>query len=69
MMYDFVNHVETEPDNEPEPDVDEFDYPVSFDGPCTCVHDSESHGWGSCGVIDIINEVEVECPCEAGWTE
>ncbi len=39
----------------------EYDGNAYFEGPCTCEHDQDAHGWGSC---------EVEgCPCEAGWTE
>lgn len=32
-----------------------------FSGPCTCEHEPEQHGWGSCGVDG--------CACEAGWEE
>jgi hypothetical protein len=42
----------------------DYDYPeemVSFEGPCTCEHSEEDHGWGSCDVDG--------CPCEAGWAE
>ena len=28
---------------------------------CTCDHEPEQHGWGSCDVED--------CPCEGGWEE
>jgi hypothetical protein len=28
---------------------------------CTCEHEAEQHGWGSCKVDD--------CPCEGGWEE
>lgn len=34
---------------------------VGFAGPCTCDHEQEEHGWGSCNVEG--------CPCEAGWEE
>lgn len=34
---------------------------VTFVGPCTCTHEPEQHGWGSCGVEG--------CECEAGWEE
>jgi hypothetical protein len=37
-----------------------------FTGECTCDHDREEHGWGSCDVE--IGEGEY-CPCEAGWEE
>ena len=33
----------------------------SFIGPCTCVHEPEQHGWGSCAIAG--------CECEAGWEE
>lgn len=32
-----------------------------FEGPCTCPHDEEAHGWGSCDIEG--------CDCEAGWCE
>lgn len=32
-----------------------------FIGPCTCVHEQDEHGWGSCGMP--------YCECEAGWEE
>lgn len=32
-----------------------------FTGECTCDHEDEEHGWGSCG--------EDDCECEAGWEE
>lgn len=32
-----------------------------FEGPCTCLHAEDAHGWGECGVED--------CQCEAGWVE
>lgn len=32
-----------------------------FCGHCTCEHEDEEHGWGSCDVEG--------CPCEAGWEE
>ena len=28
---------------------------------CTCDHDKDQHGWGSCDVEG--------CDCEGGWTE
>lgn len=28
---------------------------------CTCDHDPDEHGWGSCDVEG--------CPCEGGWEE
>ena len=34
--------------------------PVSFGG-CTCEHEPEEHGWGSCDAEG--------CPCEGGWEE
>ena len=34
---------------------------IYFVGPCTCEHEADQHGWGSCGVED--------CDCEAGWEE
>lgn len=34
---------------------------TSFVGPCTCDHETEEHGWGSCDVDD--------CDCDAGWEE
>jgi len=39
-------------------DYEEYSY---FEGPCTCLHDEDLHGWGCCDVED--------CPCEAGWAE
>ncbi len=33
---------------------------VSF-ADCSCDHDKEDHGWGSCDVES--------CPCEGGWEE
>jgi hypothetical protein len=38
-----------------------FEYQQYFVGECTCDHDRDEHGWGSCGIDD--------CPCEAGWEE
>ncbi len=32
-----------------------------FNGPCTCEHGEDEHGWGSCDVEG--------CDCEAGWEE
>ena len=44
------------------PDEDEvMDYPVSFEGECTCHHERDEHGWGDCGVDG--------CLCQAGWWE
>ena len=34
---------------------------TSFVGPCSCDHEDEQHGWGSCSVDG--------CECEAGWEE
>lgn len=34
---------------------------VSFEGICTCDHNPEEHGWGSCD-----ND---GCDCAAGWVE
>jgi hypothetical protein len=45
-----------EDDDEPE-----FEYSAIFAGSCTCDHEREEHGWGSCNVED--------CECEAGWEE
>lgn len=43
-----------------EDDIYEYDLGVVwFEGPCTCDHDEEQHGWGSCAVED--------CQCVAGW--
>lgn len=43
-----------------------YDEPITeewagFVGPCTCDHDQDQHGWGSCDVED--------CLCKAGWEE
>lgn len=35
--------------------------PAYFYDTCTCEHDEDEHGWGSCDIED--------CPCEAGWEE
>lgn len=42
---------------------DDTSYEVNayFFGACTCEHDQDEHGWGSCAVEN--------CPCEAGWEE
>ena len=32
-----------------------------FEGPCTCLHDEEEHGWSACLADD--------CQCTAGWVE
>lgn len=43
-------------------DYDDWGESVTyFEGPCTCEHAREAHGWGLCG--------QDECECEAGWTE
>lgn len=45
-------------------DDDDYDCPedhVFFGGFCTCEHEKEQHGWGSCDVDG--------CECEAGWEE
>lgn len=48
-------------------DEDYDEYPVSFEGPCTCLiscpsyDNPEKHGWGGCS--------EEDCKCDAGWTE
>jgi hypothetical protein len=34
---------------------------AAFIGPCTCDHEPEQHGWGSCD--------QDGCTCEAGWEE
>lgn len=34
---------------------------VHFEGPCTCEHEQEEHGWGGCNIDG--------CNCEAGWEE
>jgi hypothetical protein len=47
------------------------EYSTYFEGPCTCLHEEEEHGWGACGVEahgwgpDWVED----CPCEAGWVE
>jgi hypothetical protein len=38
--------------------VDDHEEQIWFIGPCTCDHDREEHGWGSCDVDD--------CDCKAG---
>jgi len=35
------------------------EYQTTFEGPCTCEHDADEHGWGSC---------KDDCDCEAGWS-
>jgi hypothetical protein len=42
-------------------DEDRPEETASFVGPCTCDHEPDEHGWGSCDVDD--------CDCEAGWEE
>ena len=39
----------------------EFEEPGVCFVDCTCDHEVEAHGWGSC-LID-------GCPCEGGWEE
>ena len=34
---------------------------IYFEGPCTCEHEREEHGYGGCDVDD--------CSCEAAWAE
>ncbi len=51
-----MEHEENYDDDEPEPE-----YSASFEGPCTCDHEPEEHGWGRCVVEG--------CECEAGWVE
>jgi hypothetical protein len=43
-----------------EDDPDYYEEQTYFVG-CTCEHDPEQHGWGSCDVED--------CACEGGWEE
>jgi hypothetical protein len=45
-------------ENEEECDYEDHVY---FNGLCSCEHEREEHGWGSCDVTD--------CPCEGGWEE
>lgn len=53
---------ESEGADQAESDDDSGDgYEAHFAGPCTCDHDEEQHGWGSCDVDG--------CSCEAGWEE
>jgi len=47
--------------DESDGDDEPFEYNASFVGPCTCEHEEEDHGWGSCGVEG--------CECQAGWEE
>lgn len=42
-----------------EEDYEEFTYFAS--GDCSCEHEPEEHGWGSCD--------QDGCKCEAGWEE
>ncbi len=42
-------------------DEDVWEEHAYFCGPCTCEHDQDEHGWGSCDVEG--------CLCEAGWEE
>lgn len=32
-----------------------------FEGPCTCDHEEDEHGWGGCNIEG--------CDCSASWTE
>lgn len=45
----------------------------SFEGTCTCEHDAEQHGWGSCEVAVTAGgpggQGLLPCQCEAGWVE
>lgn len=43
-----------------EDDESEWGEHPSFFG-CTCDHEPEQHGWGSCNVDD--------CECDGGWEE
>ena len=50
-------------------DWDNNDLPedhVHFQGPCTCVHAPEDHGWVKC---EVNEGEENECECEASWEE
>lgn len=44
-----------------------------FEGTCTCEHEPEQHGWGSCDVVfqpgGTAGQMLLECQCEAGWVE
>lgn len=42
-------------------DDEPFEYTQYFEGPCTCEHEEEEHGWDGCRIEG--------CPCEAHWTE
>lgn len=44
-----------------EDDIDGEEYPIYFEGPCTCEHEPDEHGWGGCE--------QYGCQCEAGWYE
>lgn len=44
-----------------EDDEETWEEVIVFVGPCTCDHEKEDHGWGSCGQGD--------CECESGWEE
>jgi len=44
-----------------EEEEEDFEYSTYFAGPCTCDHEEDAHGWGSCDVEG--------CTCEAGWEE
>lgn len=45
----------------------------TFEGTCTCEHEPEQHGWGSCDVMfqprGVAGQMLMPCPCEAGWVE
>jgi len=45
----------------PVDDEEAWNESAHFIGPCTCLHDMEEHGWGSCDADG--------CYCEAGWEE
>lgn len=42
-----------------------WEYSASFGGYCTCGHEPEDHGWGTCGS----DNEDGPCDCEAGWEE
>lgn len=51
-------------------DLNEWVEHVYFTGECTCFHDEDDHGWGSCDVEDVGPDGEIgACLCEAGWEE
>lgn len=50
-----------------ETEEEEFvEYIASFEGPCTCDHETGEHSWGRC---DQELPGDKVCPCEAGWCE